>query len=49
MSFTQSILETALQNVIAQLGPWQRESTYRDALSAELVFQGFTVSTEVWP
>ena len=44
---TLGLLESSAKFVIDQLGPWQRESTYRDALAAELRSLGFSASTEV--
>lgn len=42
------LLHQAASNVHAQLGPWQRESTYRDALAIELrSAHNLLVSTEV--
>lgn len=43
----QQVLEDAAANVNQQLGPWMRESVFRDALAAELRSRGYSVSTEV--
>ena len=43
----QHLLEDAVKNVHTHLGPWMRESVFRDALAADLRSRGYSVSTAV--